>query len=224
MEGHTSATRAPLISRSRRPRVTVEQAAKLAAADVVRTCREAHPAYWLRWEANGQPRMLPPAPAPVTFPAGMTGRASVAVAVAGGRGHVRLAWRLGVASGVAELALIATRAINGGLSWLWLCPISGKVCRAVYLLPGAGQWASREAHGLRYAVQFERPWERAARKARRLRRALGQNPPAPPGSPPPDPPARMTATVYQRRLAAIREAEDAALAAACAPGRRSGGR
>ena len=83
---------------------------------------------------------------------------------------------------------------------------------ALLLPPGADRFASRQAHGLRYQAERERPAERALRKVRKLRAKLGEEGPVPLGAPPPFRPLRMREQTYAQVLAALREAEDHARA------------
>ncbi len=115
--------------------------------------------------------------------------------------------------GGASVALVArpTNLPIAGLRWFWRCPQLGHVCDALFVPPGKVEFLSRQAHGLRYRTESERPAERMAGRARKLRRRLGEHP-AVIGGPYPARPPWMRGATYTRLLAALREAEERALA------------
>lgn len=131
-------------------------------------------------------------------------------------GHVALRAVLDGTDGAAVFAngasapLVAVPANIAGVQWLWRCPRLGHACAALFLPDGARGFLSRQAHGLVHRSLSERPAERAARRARKLRARLGEAP-AVLGGPLPHRPPWMREPVYLR-LAALRKAEDQALA------------
>jgi hypothetical protein len=61
----------------------------------------------------------------------------------------------------------------GGRRWYFLCPVTGRRCRKLYLLPGGRRFAARQAWRACYRSQQKVPYERAIGQAQKLRRRLG---------------------------------------------------
>ena len=197
--GRTTATFAPAIWRG-----CVEGALRLAAGDATRACRAQHPEVWKRWRATGGALSLPVL-APLTRGGAPAGHVALRVELDGAHGAAAF-------PDGASAALVAAPANIAGLQWRFRCPLLGHRCAAVFLPNGAGEFLSRQAHGLAYRSLSERPAERAARRARKLRARLGEAP-AVLGGPLPAPPPRMRWQTYNRLCDAIQEAEDRALSA-----------
>jgi len=182
----------------------VEKALRLAAGDVTRVCREQHPEVWKRWRATGGAVSLPVL-APLTRNGAPAGRIALVAVLDGVQGAA-------IFPDETAAPLVALPANIAGLLWRFRCPRLGHRCAALFKPDGAGEFLSRQAHGLAYRSLSERPAERAARKARKLRARLGEAP-AVLGGPLPDKPLRMRWPTYERLCDAIQEAEDRALSA-----------
>ena len=102
------------------------------------------------------------------------------------------------------VSLIPTPQHLGGVRWRFLCPNGFGPCGALYLPPGGGRLASRQALGLAHASQRQRAPARAAARADRLRRDIGGSEPFRPKG--------MHAATFARRLALLARMEVAASA------------
>jgi hypothetical protein len=179
------------------PRICVEDALRLGAADLIRAARRQHPMLWERL-GDGSWAALVPVLAPVTRGGMPAGEIGVVLTVDGLRAAAGF-------PGGDSAPLVVARTIRH-LRWLWLCPRLGHPCTALFLPPGGDRFLSRQAHGLRHRSASESPMERAARKARKLRAKLGERSAVLGGSLP-DRPVAMHARTYARVCEAIREAE-----------------
>lgn len=182
---------------------TVDGALRLRAADVIRALKRQHGPLWERWEGSGEATLAPLAVS-ATREGVPDDEVNVTVALHGPRAAVALP------TGQA-VPMAMGRTGTGGLRWWWVCPRAGVRAAALYLPDNAGEFLSRQGHGLRHASLSESPAERAARRARKLRAALGDFHAAL-GDRLPDPPPRMRPATYERLCAEIREAEERALA------------
>ena len=100
----------------------------------------------------------------------------------------------GWATSSYDVALISTSQPFGGRRWRFVCPERSKPCSVLCLPIGAGQFASRQAHGLAFASQRLRAPARAAIRARQVRLDLGGS--ADPDAPFPERPRGMWARTY----------------------------
>jgi hypothetical protein len=75
-----------------------------------------------------------------------------------------------------KISLTTTKMHFGGKRWWFLCPVSGERVGRLHLPLGTSYFASRHAHGLAYASQYENLYDRAERRARKLRARLGVEP------------------------------------------------
>ena len=98
-----------------------------------------------------------------------------------------------------QVALISTRQHFGGRLWRFRCPERVKPCGVLHLPLGAGQFASRQAHGLAFASQRLRAPARAAVRARQVRLDLGGS--ADLDAPFPPRPRGMHGATYERQRA-----------------------
>jgi hypothetical protein len=73
----------------------------------------------------------------------------------------------------ARLHLAVTVPHYGGLRWWFICPLSGKRARVLYLPADAPMFASRQAYGLAYKSQRRTEVDRLIERARAARRLLG---------------------------------------------------
>ncbi len=80
------------------------------------------------------------------------------------RGHGEQDW---------TITLVTTRPPFGGRQWWFLCPISGRRCRKLFLPAGGRRFLSRQAYGLGYLSQRITPASRAQRTIGKLCRRLG---------------------------------------------------
>jgi hypothetical protein len=72
-----------------------------------------------------------------------------------------------------QTVALASRAAHlGGVSWFFICPLTGQLCRRLILPRGGSLWASRRGYGLGYASQRETARARAIRRYVRLERKL----------------------------------------------------
>jgi hypothetical protein len=94
---------------------------------------------------------------------------------AGDRGRFDLSYCLGPERRLVEcpVRLETSRPHFGGLRWWFVCPLSGRWVRKLYLHFGCDHFASREALGLTYQVCREDVGARAQRRADKLWRRLG---------------------------------------------------
>jgi hypothetical protein len=187
--------------------------ARLDAGELLGVHRRAHPDLWAQWAASGGP-VLFPAVTKAFAPSGVRlAQVVVRLAMDGPRARASLSWCADDIAGEQAVELVAAPVFGNRLRWLWCCPWSGRFVAQLYLPAGARGFASRQAHGLVYSSQLESPPVRAARRARKLRARLGEIPPVL-GAALPPPPSRMQAATYVQTCAAIRQAEEQALAAA----------
>lgn len=63
----------------------------------------------------------------------------------------------------------------GGLMWYFRCPVTGRRCRKLYLLPGGHRFAARQAWKAGYLSQREAPHDRALSQAFKIRERLGNS-------------------------------------------------
>lgn len=91
------------------------------------------------------------------------------------RGRFDLSYRLGSERRLVECParLATSRPHFGGVRWWFICPLSGRWVRKLYLHLGCDYFASRQALGLTYAVCREDVGARARRRADKLWRQLG---------------------------------------------------
>jgi hypothetical protein len=75
-----------------------------------------------------------------------------------------------------SIRLVATSLPYGGRRWWLVCPLTGHRVIKLHLPPDACAFASRQAHGLGYAVQREGAGEQARRRARKARARIGGSP------------------------------------------------
>lgn len=61
----------------------------------------------------------------------------------------------------------------GGLMWYFRCPLTGRRCRKLYLLPGGLRFATRQAWRAGYLSQRQAPHDRALSQAFKIRERLG---------------------------------------------------
>lgn len=73
----------------------------------------------------------------------------------------------------AQFHLTTTRPRYGGLRWWFLCPLTGRRVRVLYLPPGTAQFASRQAGRLGYRSQRQTRTDRIINKAVAARQVLG---------------------------------------------------
>lgn len=71
------------------------------------------------------------------------------------------------------LQFTTTRPHHGGVRWWFLCPVSGRRARVLYLPPGAGRFAGQRAYGLAYRSQRQTRGDRIAAKTQAAHRKLG---------------------------------------------------
>jgi hypothetical protein len=90
-------------------------------------------------------------------------------------GQFDVSYRLGSERRPVEcrIRLETSRPHFGGVRWWFVCPLSGRWVRKLYLQPGCDYFASRQALGLTYRVCREDVGARARRKAEKLWRRLG---------------------------------------------------
>lgn len=69
--------------------------------------------------------------------------------------------------------LAVTRPRLGGVRMWFVCPVTGKRARVLYLPEGKKLFASREAHGLSYRSQSESDLFRSITRAQNIRASLG---------------------------------------------------
>lgn len=104
-------------------------------------------------------------------------RIEIDLDIEGGAGSIRL--RYGVLSRGElvpmgdRLMVVSSPQPFGGRRWWATCPILGHRVKSLYLPPGALRFASRQAHGLRYASQRMSPRDRTREMAQRIRLKLG---------------------------------------------------
>jgi len=86
------------------------------------------------------------------------------------------------------LRLAVTKPRLGGIRLWFVCPVTGRRARLLYLPYDAKRFASREAHGLTYRSQSETDLFRSITRAQKIRARLGGDvsihapfPPRPPG-------------------------------------------
>jgi hypothetical protein len=75
-----------------------------------------------------------------------------------------------------SIRLVATAPPHGGRRWWFVCPQTGRRAMKLYLPSDVCAFASRQAHGLGYAVQRESEGEQARRRARKARARIGGSP------------------------------------------------
>lgn len=73
--------------------------------------------------------------------------------------------RLYTSSGYEKtIQLVASTPHFGGVRWWFICPVTGKRCATLYSSPIQLNFASRQAHGILYSSQLERPPSRLIRR------------------------------------------------------------
>jgi hypothetical protein len=107
------------------------------------------------------------------------------------------------------LRLAATRLRLGGVRLWFVCPVTGKRARALYLPEGQHRFASREAYRLSYRSQGETDLFRRITRAQNIRARLGGNVSI--YSPFPPRPRGMHRRTYERLRAEGLRIESAAL-------------
>ena len=73
-----------------------------------------------------------------------------------------------------RLDLVAENRHFGAQQWYFKCPVTGRKCSVVRLLPGATHFCSRQAWGkqVAYSTQFEPPFERAVSAREKVKSRL----------------------------------------------------
>ena len=72
-----------------------------------------------------------------------------------------------------RVSLTTTQPHFGGVRWWFICPLSGRRTRTLYLPNGATRFASRQAYRLPYQSQRDSRLDRSHNRQRRLYRKLG---------------------------------------------------
>ena len=93
----------------------------------------------------------------------------------------------------------------GGLMWYFRCPVTGRRCRKLYLLPGGLRFAARQAWKAGYLSQREAPRDRALSQAFKIRERLGNSSGIGTYV---DRPSGMHRTTYDRRMERLEHYEE----------------
>lgn len=105
-----------------------------------------------------------------------------------------------------RVRLDTTRPHYGGVRWWFVCPLSGRRARALYLPPSGGTtFASRQALGLAYHSQRETAEDRAIERSIKARKKLGVTDSNMLDMPYCPKPKWMRQTTYRRLVGVIRE-------------------
>jgi hypothetical protein len=86
---------------------------------------------------------------------------------------IRLSFHLSGIESHQRVRFAVTSPRFGGVRMWFMCPVTGRRARVLYLLNGSRQFASREAHGLCYRSQGESGLFRSITQAQNIRARLG---------------------------------------------------
>lgn len=123
---------------------------------------------------------------------------------------MRLQHAIGGPESVGVVDLVATHPHLGGSRWWFVCPVTGRRTRFLYLPPGGRVFASRDGHRLGYRIQRESPEDRLLRTAQALDAKLGGS-----GNLLIGPPAKSTGMKWPRYWQLCRQREEAILRSLC---------